>query len=211
MAIQQDVIIKVLLAIVLGGVIGGEREARDKNAGFRTIILICLGATLFTMLSTYLAQGNDPARIAANIVSGIGFLGAGAILHSGNRITGLTTASTIWLAAAMGMAVGFGEYIVAIIGTLAALVVLWVFPFFEDLIDLIRHTRTYHMTCQADLQSWQQVFTAITQHGLKINSSKQTKSGGQIVVTCQVSGTPKAHQALIEALLVDENVLELSF
>lgn len=95
MFLQPDDIIKLLYAILLGGLIGAEREMRDKSAGFRNMILICVGASLFTILSSRLAGDNDPTRVAANIITGIGFLGAGAILRDGNRITGLTTASTI--------------------------------------------------------------------------------------------------------------------
>ena len=93
-------IFKILLAIGIGGAIGLEREYRDKAAGFRTLIFICVGATLFAMLSSKLAGDRDPTRIAANIVSGVGFLGAGVILRDGGRVVGLTTAATIWLVAA---------------------------------------------------------------------------------------------------------------
>ena len=93
---------------------GLEREYNDKPAGYATNSIICLGAALFTMLSLYMAEmGGDPGRIAAQIVSGVGFLGAGAILREGNKISGLTTAAAVWLVAAIGMAVGFGQYILA--------------------------------------------------------------------------------------------------
>ena len=101
MTIFHDALLKLLLAMIVGGLIGFEREYRDKAAGLRTIIFICLGATVFTMLSLRLGEQDDITRIAANVVSGVGFLGAGAILQSSGRVTGLTTASTIWLAAAV--------------------------------------------------------------------------------------------------------------
>src|SRR5256712_13065099 len=90
-----------VLAAILGGLIGSEREIRDKPAGLRTNILICVGSTLFMSLSTQVAQllGGDPTRIAAQIISGIGFLGAGAVLHSHGFVLGLTTAATIWVVA----------------------------------------------------------------------------------------------------------------
>ena len=87
--------LKLGLAVLIGGVIGAEREFRDKAAGFRTIIFITIGATLFTIFSSILAGDKDPTRIAANIVTGIGFLGAGAIIREGGRVAGLTTAATI--------------------------------------------------------------------------------------------------------------------
>jgi putative Mg2+ transporter-C (MgtC) family protein len=114
------------MAVLIGGVIGAEREFRDKSAGFRTLIFICVGACLFTIGSIELGGPGDPVRIAAQIVSGIGFLGAGAILRNGVKITGLTTAATIWLVAALGMAIGGGLYLLT--GAAAVvLVVLWIF------------------------------------------------------------------------------------
>src|SRR3989454_11074063 len=100
--------IRLVLAAILGGLIGIEREIRDKPAGLRTNILICVGSTLFMSLSTQVAQllGGDPTRIAAQIISGIGFLGAGAVLHSHGFVLGLTTAATIWVVAGGGGGVG---------------------------------------------------------------------------------------------------------
>ena len=122
------------LAAVLGGAIGVERELRDREAGIRTHLLVSLGSALFTLVSAYgfhdfLVSGNavvraDPTRIAAQIVSGIGFLGAGAIIRQGLSVRGLTTAGTLWLVAAIGMACGAGYYSAAIISTAAALITL---------------------------------------------------------------------------------------
>jgi len=97
--LQQD-LFAVLLAIVVGGLIGTERQSREKAAGLRTMIFICMGAALYTILSRRLGSG-DPARVAAQIVSGIGFLGAGVILRHGSRVIGVTTAAAIWIAASM--------------------------------------------------------------------------------------------------------------
>ncbi len=108
MTLLWEDVARLLFAVLVGGLIGAEREYRDKVAGFRTIIFICLGATLFTLFSVKLGGAGDPARIAANIVSGVGFLGAGAILRSGERVTGLTTAASIWTTAAIGLAAGRG-------------------------------------------------------------------------------------------------------
>src|SRR5262245_10109658 len=124
MSFEWEDLLRIGLAILVGGLIGSEREYRDKAAGFRTIIFICVGAASFTILSAKLAQGHDPTRVAAQIVTGIGFLGAGSILREGDRIVGLTTAATVWLAAAIGMAIGGGHYALAAIVTGAALLVL---------------------------------------------------------------------------------------
>jgi putative Mg2+ transporter-C (MgtC) family protein len=126
--------LKLLLAAVLGGIIGIERQIRDKPAGLRTNILICVGSTLFMSISTQVAAllGGDPTRIAAQIISGIGFLGAGAVLHSHGFVMGLTTAATIWVVAGVGMALGSGMYGVAVFATAMSLVTLYALSFIED-------------------------------------------------------------------------------
>lgn len=119
---------QITLAAVLGGIIGIEREWRGRPAGFRTNILIALGACLFTILSIegFPVKGNaqDTARIAAQVVSGVGFLGAGALLQTRNKTKGMTTAATIWLVAAIGMAVGVGAYFLAVFTTVLTTIVL---------------------------------------------------------------------------------------
>ncbi len=120
-----EMVLRLLLATALGGVIGFQRERSGKEAGLRTNMLICLGSALFTVLSIYAFSGSDPARIAAGIATGIGFIGAGVILHrTGGVVLGLTSAATIWTVAAIGMAAGAGLYIVAPAATVLALVIL---------------------------------------------------------------------------------------
>jgi putative Mg2+ transporter-C (MgtC) family protein len=121
-----ELIERLCLAAALGAVLGLEREWRQKYAGLRTNILIAIGAALFTVMSIDLSAsaGGDPTRVASQIVTGIGFLGAGAIMRTGVGIRGLTTASMIWVNAAIGVAVGGGEYRLAIIATGVTLVVL---------------------------------------------------------------------------------------
>jgi putative Mg2+ transporter-C (MgtC) family protein len=128
-------LIRLGVAAGLGGLIGLEREMRDREAGFRTHLLVCVGSALFTIISAYgfrefLTSGDqvvraDPTRIAAQIVTGIGFLGAGAIIRQGLSVRGLTTAATLWVAAAIGMAAGAGYYAGAVLGTVITLVALW--------------------------------------------------------------------------------------
>ena len=119
-------VISIVLAIVLGAVIGMEREVSGKAAGLRTNILICLGAAVFTIISKQMATGQQDSltRIAAQIVTGVGFLGAGAIIVDRGGVHGLTTAATIWLVASIGMACGAGFYKLAIISTFFAIAVL---------------------------------------------------------------------------------------
>jgi putative Mg2+ transporter-C (MgtC) family protein len=131
----DDNLARLTLAAVLGGAIGFERELRDREAGLRTHLLVCLGSALFTIVSAYgfrefLTSGDqviraDPTRIAAQIVTGIGFLGAGAIIRQGLSVRGLTTAATLWVAAAIGIAAGAGYYPGAVLGTVVTIVALW--------------------------------------------------------------------------------------
>jgi putative Mg2+ transporter-C (MgtC) family protein len=128
------VLLRLSVAAVLGGAIGMERELRERGAGLRTHLVVCVGSALFTLVSAYgfhefLVNGGslvrtDPTRIAAQIVSGIGFLGAGAIIRQGLSVRGLTTAATLWLVAAIGMASGAGYYSAALISTVGALLTL---------------------------------------------------------------------------------------
>jgi putative Mg2+ transporter-C (MgtC) family protein len=128
-AIHLSVLLQLGLSVLLGGAIGLERELAGKPAGLRTNILICVGATLFTLMSIQLAfEGpghGDPTRVAAQIATGVGFIGAGTILHARGAVTGLTSAATIWVVAAIGMAVGAGAYIDALGTTALVMVVLY--------------------------------------------------------------------------------------
>jgi len=131
----EEILLRVALAAALGGVLGLERELREREAGLRTHLLVSVGSALFTLVSAYgfhafLASGQsvvraDPSRIAAQIVTGIGFLGAGAIIRQGLSVRGLTTAATLWVVAAIGLAAGAGYYSAAVITTGVALVSLW--------------------------------------------------------------------------------------
>lgn len=127
MATELGMVLRLLLAAALGAIIGYQRERAGKPAGLRTHILICVGAALFTIASAYgFGVGADPGRVAAGIVAGIGFLGAGAIFHrQGGIVEGLTTAATIWAVAAIGLAAGAGLYIIAAVTTAVVLIVLF--------------------------------------------------------------------------------------
>src|SRR5215203_338064 len=122
----ETLLFRFFLVIIVGGLIGAEREYRSKSAGFRTMILICLGSFLFTTFSIHISGGTND-RIASNIVTGIGFLGAGVIFKSDNQIKGLTTAATIWATAALGMGIADGEYILVLVGTVIVLTSLFLF------------------------------------------------------------------------------------
>ena len=122
----QDLIIRITIAAILGAIIGAEREVHGKAAGLRTNLLICLGAAVFTIISRQMAEGKEDSltRIAAQIVTGVGFLGAGAIIQDRGGVHGLTTAATIWLVASIGMACGAGFFSLALITTFITILVL---------------------------------------------------------------------------------------
>jgi putative Mg2+ transporter-C (MgtC) family protein len=131
-----DLLRRLLLAAALGAALGVEREYRRKPAGLRTNILIALGSALFTTLSIDMgSRGGTPDRITAQVVTGIGFLGAGAILRSGATVHGMTTAATIWVNAAIGMAAGAGELAIATAATVLTIVVLALLAPFESYFD----------------------------------------------------------------------------
>lgn len=126
---QIEASLMILLTIVLSGLIGINRERFDHPAGLRTHILVAVGSCVFTILSIYAFVGGDPARVAAQVVSGLGFLGAGAILKRGSDISGMTTAASLWATASIGMAVGSGAWFFAIMIT----VMLW------GILVMVRH------------------------------------------------------------------------
>jgi putative Mg2+ transporter-C (MgtC) family protein len=203
-------IVKLLLAILIGGLIGAEREFRDKAAGFRTLIFICVGATLFTMFSMRFGPSGDPSRVAANIVSGIGFLGAGVILREGGRIMGLTTASTIWLAAALGMGLGAGHYLISLTGTGLILVVLWVFPGLEQWIDGFRTTRIFEIRGPFSPDREQRIAELLRECRLRADEPKQCKDGECQISTWHVVGRTQGHDRFVQALMSDPRVTQLT-
>lgn len=135
----EEFIIRILIATALGAVIGLDREYRTKAAGFRTHVLVALGSALFMIISVHgfddlpkdqMTLRMDPARIAAQVVTGIGFIGAGTIIFQKNVVKGLTTAAGLWVTAAVGMACGVGMYVLAIVSTLLVLICFEAFNFF---------------------------------------------------------------------------------
>lgn len=121
---EIELVARLILAFLLSGLVGLEREVTHKPAGLRTHILVGLGSTLITMLSLYAFPGSDPARVAASIIVGIGFLGAGTIIKTKERVIGLTTAASLWITASIGVATGTGFYLIAIVTTILAYLVL---------------------------------------------------------------------------------------
>jgi len=136
LGLQLELTVRLVVALLLGGAIGWERELQRMPAGFRTHALVSLGSAIFTVISAYAftGPGSDPTRIAAQIVSGIGFLGGGAILHYGGTVRGLTTAASLWSVAAVGMAAGAGLFVVAGISAVLVIIGLELFQRVERMV-----------------------------------------------------------------------------
>jgi putative Mg2+ transporter-C (MgtC) family protein len=212
MDILTENLIKLGLSILVGGIIGAEREFQDKAAGFRTIILITVGATLFTIFSISLDPGNSRTRIAANIVTGIGFLGAGTIIREGGRIAGLTTAATIWLSSALGMGIGAGEIPFVLGSTVAVLVVLLVFPYFEGLIDRVREARTYRVVIRSThIEKAEDADRIMRATKLQVLEYHLAKTDNATVSTWRTIGSPKKHEKFVKAMITDPDVHELDY
>ncbi len=141
--IYGDEVFKIILSALLGSLVGLEREVRRKPAGFRTLALISLGSTIFTICSYKLGFNGNQDRMAANIITGVGFLGAGVIYRNGFSVSGITTAATIWIAAALGMLIGISEYMLAVITLVTSLVILYAFEFLQNWIDAAFQHRSY--------------------------------------------------------------------
>jgi putative Mg2+ transporter-C (MgtC) family protein len=209
MELVQEDIVKLLLAIAVGGLIGAEREFRDKSAGFRTLIFICLGSTLFTIFSDKFAHDGDPARIAAQIVTGVGFLGAGVILRDRGRIVGLTTAAMIWLAAAFGMGIGSGNYAVTLAGTAFTVVVLWTFPTLEGWINHIRTNEYYEIVCQYTPGRYDELLALTKEFQLYVLATKYNRINQDLDVHLVLRGRPVQQAAFMGRLVADPTIKEV--
>lgn len=199
--------LRLVLAVLVGGLIGFEREYRDKAAGFRTYILICTGSALFTLLSFRLGEGAD-VRIATGIVSGVGFLGAGAIMREAGKVAGITTAAGIWLTAALGMGVGGGQYVLVGVATTLVLVVLWLFPYISHRIKTLTDEKTYVVTCAASNKKLAELQALFSKCDLTVKSFQRAKKDDQMICTWDTTGKPACHEALVKRLFDDPQVNE---
>lgn len=193
--LRLDVLGRLLLAALLGGLVGLERESSGKPAGFRTNLLICVGAALLTELSIGVAEGAgagavaDPGRIAAQVVSGIGFLGAGTIIQARGGVVGLTTAATLWVVAAIGMAVGAGAYVAAVGTTTLVVIALLVLGKLEGKLTRVSEgVLRVRMDVDQDLADRVQ---ALVRERLAATLVEVERADGESVATYRVSGHPR--------------------
>jgi putative Mg2+ transporter-C (MgtC) family protein len=202
----------ILFSLLIGAVIGAEREYRSKSAGLRTMMLVSVGSCIFTLLSIHIGSPNNADRIAANIITGIGFLGAGVIFKEDNdKVTGITTATTIWAVAALGMAAGGGYIEIAGVATLIVLIILIGLIYVQEFIDKSNQLRSYKIVCpyqQETLKKYEEMFK---EYKLKAFRGSQSKCENEIVGRWVVQGSVKNHEALVNALLQDNDIKEFDF
>jgi putative Mg2+ transporter-C (MgtC) family protein len=211
MQLPEDIIWKLIFAIIIGGLIGAEREYRSKSAGFRTLTMICIGATLFTVFSQLIGIRTSPDRIASNVVVGIGFVGAGVIFKGDNRVNGITTAAMIWVAAALGMGIGAGYALVSAIACVLILAILFIFTKIERWIDLVSQIRNYKIVCDYQNETLHRFEISFKEHHLHYKRSRQMKVGDVITGEWIVKGTEKNHRHFVHDILKDPTVKAFEF
>ena len=192
----QD-LIKVGIAVLCGGLLGLERQYKNKTAGFLTIILICLGSTIFTMVAQ---RSGQIANI--NIVTGVGFIGAGVIFKDNIAVSGLTTAAVIWISAAIGMAVGSGNYTLGMVSAVVTLTVLLLFSLLESYIDKVHRDKLFVIDfANADYKNLDQIRQIITEYHLTSKTVQISKKDGCLHTAIWVTGHRKNINKLDEQLL----------
>lgn len=204
---------RVAMALLAGCLLGLEREWRRKAAGIRTIALICMSSTLFTILSIQIGGVMSSDRIASNILTGVGFIGAGVIFRGGFTVDGITTAATIWISAAIGMAIGIGDYRLAWFTEIVAISVLAGLSFVEDLIIRGQEKKYYAIRYQQNALSTEAVEQIFRDNQLrikKISTTKTTETGsGEVILEgkYELTGRLRNMVQMNEALIANEHVI----
>lgn len=201
--LQQIVVVngaigRLLVACLLGGLIGLQREVHRKAAGVRTNLLICMGAAFFTLLSAVLAGDANPdkGRVASNIVQGIGFLGAGLILHNRSRVSGLTSAASVWVVASIGMACGAGLYATAIVGAIIVVTALQLVGFLETRANIKRFPLVYEARGRDQARMLTSILDAMDKTGERLNSMERDAIGELQRVSFALTATKMQHERL---------------
>lgn len=203
---DYEILLRFLLAALWGGIVGAERQYRSKSAGFRTMIMISMGACFFTMMSMLIGAPANHDRIASNIVTGIGFLGAGVIFRGENRINGITTAATIWAVAAVGMGIGSGYYFASGCASILVFLILAVLPFLENYIELLNVARTYSITIPFSENLSTHYEERLNSSRLKFRLIKHVKDNGVLMLVWETQGHAKNHKIFIAKMLEDDSL-----
>jgi len=202
---------RLLLACTLGGLIGLERELHRKSAGVRTNLLICMGAAFFTLLSAVLAGDGSPnkGQVASNIVQGIGFLGAGLIIHNRNRVSGLASADSIWAVASIGMACGAGLYGAATVAAIIVVGAMEVVGFLEQRASLKAYPLTYEARGNNQLIMMQSILAAMDHAGERLTDVKSDAIGEVRRISFSLATTRRQHERLEAKLIASPGVDKL--
>jgi putative Mg2+ transporter-C (MgtC) family protein len=209
---DSEILIRFLLAALWGGIVGMEREYRGKSAGFRTIIMISIGACFFTIMSKVIGSPNNEDRIASNIVTGIGFLGAGVIYRGGeNHVSGITTAATIWSVAAVGMGIGAGYYFAAACASVLIIFVLAILPYVESRIDKISQTRIYNIQRNYTEGIVLYYESIMKKHRLRFKRTSLVKQRDIITMTWEAQGKAKNHDGFCIDVAQDELIQRFEY
>ncbi len=207
----NDDFLKILASTVVGALIGLEREYRSKSAGLRTFTLISVGCTIFTILSEKMGIALSPDRIAANVVTGIGFLGAGVIFRTDDKIKGLTTATIIWVTASLGMAIGDGHILLSFLGTSVVYIVLGLFVKLEVIMERYGRTHNYRIVCEYSPDCFKKLETIFEQCNLVAKREKQIIKNDLLVSNWSIRGRSSKHDKLVKKLMADNSIKELEF
>ena len=207
----NDDFIKILASTAVGALIGLEREYRSKSAGLRTFTLISVGCTIFTILSKKMGMETSPDRIAANVVTGIGFVGAGVIFKMDDRVKGLTTATIIWVTASLGMAIGDGHILLSFLGTIVVYIVLGLFVKLEVIMEKYGRTRNYRIVCDYSPEAYKKLENIFEQCNLTAKLEKQTITKQLLISIWSVRGRVSKHDKLVKKLMADGDIIELEF
>jgi putative Mg2+ transporter-C (MgtC) family protein len=208
---QLDLLLRLGLAVLCGGAIGMEREVSGKPAGLRTNILICVGATLFTVLSLRLAGARgDPARVAAQILPGVGFIGAGTILHARGAVTGLTSAATIWVVAAIGMALGAGAYTEALGTALLVMLVLAGLGYLETHVARRATHSRLQIHAKPETSVLDELESVVRRTGLDLTRVESRRENVDLVIELEVRGPKRLHEQAMLAILHHPGVRTVS-
>ncbi len=211
MQIDYEILLRFFFAALWGGIVGAERQYRSKSAGFRTMIMISIGACFFTMMSMLIGSPASHDRIASNIVTGIGFLGAGVIFRGENRINGITTAATIWAVAAIGMGIGAGFYFAASCASILIFLILAVLPFLENYIEFLNLARTYSITLPYSENLSDYYEKKLKANKLKFRIVKHVKKDGELMLVWETQGHAKNHAAFIAKMLKEDSINKFEY
>jgi putative Mg2+ transporter-C (MgtC) family protein len=207
---EFELVLRLVIAALLGAALGAEREVYQKTAGLRTHTLVAAGAALFTIAGAYAFEGSDvdPTRVAAQVVTGIGFIGAGAMIRTGFTVSGITTAATLWFAAALGLATGFGMYLFAAVALAVALVIM---VGFAPIRNRIHKVQRLEMTYTPGYGTMTPLFQSLNAVGASVKNMTMEENNGVRTVSLEVVGLGgESLDEVVAALRSRDEVLNVS-